>query len=356
MPGLRAGYYLCFFGMHVLTPAVMEILLDDGTVGRTPARTGRVRAARRRWPRLARRERYLALEDRSARATTSASSYGLLTAQLALALDGDDREEMLAQLVELLASTREPTSSRRPAGRAVSRPDARVDHHRRRPGRPRPVARRAAAAGPRCGHSLAECDDAGALPPRERQPVRARAGAASSSTRSTASTCRRARRLRRPRRAIPFAGYEHLLDRRFEEAIDASSSTRRRARARATRSPARSPPPTTASLSRRSPTRSGAACARSAATSGCSASATPPTSRCASARSCCRRATGRPVSRSCAKRTPVRMDLTHSGWSDIFFLGMDYPEGARVAERLGRPRRARPRRRARGRRSRRTCA
>jgi hypothetical protein len=28
--------------------------------------------------------------------------------------------------------------------------------------------------------------------------------------------------------------------------------------------------------------------------------------------------------------TPVRMDLTHCGWSDIFFLGMDYPEGARV--------------------------
>ena len=28
--------------------------------------------------------------------------------------------------------------------------------------------------------------------------------------------------------------------------------------------------------------------------------------------------------------TPVRMDLTHSAWSDIFFLAMDYPEGARV--------------------------
>jgi len=28
--------------------------------------------------------------------------------------------------------------------------------------------------------------------------------------------------------------------------------------------------------------------------------------------------------------TPVRMDFSHSGWSDIFFLGMDYPEGARV--------------------------
>ncbi len=31
-----------------------------------------------------------------------------------------------------------------------------------------------------------------------------------------------------------------------------------------------------------------------------------------------------------AEKTPVRMDLSHSGWSDIFFLGMDYPEGARV--------------------------
>jgi len=34
-----------------------------------------------------------------------------------------------------------------------------------------------------------------------------------------------------------------------------------------------------------------------------------------------------PLLREC---TPVRMDLTHSAWSDIFFLGMDYPEGARV--------------------------
>ena len=30
------------------------------------------------------------------------------------------------------------------------------------------------------------------------------------------------------------------------------------------------------------------------------------------------------------EQTAVRMDLSHSGWSDIFFLGMDYPEGARV--------------------------
>ncbi|MEM8954450.1 MAG: UTP--glucose-1-phosphate uridylyltransferase [Verrucomicrobiota bacterium] len=30
------------------------------------------------------------------------------------------------------------------------------------------------------------------------------------------------------------------------------------------------------------------------------------------------------------EKTAVRMDLSHSAWSDIFFLGMDFPEGARV--------------------------
>ncbi|APZ91091.1 UTP--glucose-1-phosphate uridylyltransferase [Fuerstiella marisgermanici] len=30
------------------------------------------------------------------------------------------------------------------------------------------------------------------------------------------------------------------------------------------------------------------------------------------------------------ERTSVRMDFTHSAWSDIFFLGMDFPEGAQV--------------------------
>ena len=30
------------------------------------------------------------------------------------------------------------------------------------------------------------------------------------------------------------------------------------------------------------------------------------------------------------EQTAVRMDFSHSAWSDIFFLGMDYPEGARV--------------------------
>ena len=31
-----------------------------------------------------------------------------------------------------------------------------------------------------------------------------------------------------------------------------------------------------------------------------------------------------------SETTAVRMDFSHSGWSDIFFLGMDFPAGARV--------------------------
>ena len=43
-----------------------------------------------------------------------------------------------------------------------------------------------------------------------------------------------------------------------------------------------------------------------------------------------RRADGMLLYPILAETTPVRLDLSHSGWSDIFFLGMDYPQGARV--------------------------
>ena len=106
-------------------------------------------------------------------------------------------------------------------------------------------------------------------------------------------------------------------------------SRRKRRTARTTASPARSPAPITGWASKRWPTRCGAACVPCAATNGCSAWAIPPTSRCASGPSCCNAARDGcyPILR---ERTPVRMDLTHSAWSDIFFLGMDFPEGARV--------------------------
>jgi UTP--glucose-1-phosphate uridylyltransferase len=52
--------------------------------------------------RLAGRERYLAAELVGRRYDIGAK-YGLLLAQLALAFDGNDREEVLTALVELLA-------------------------------------------------------------------------------------------------------------------------------------------------------------------------------------------------------------------------------------------------------------
>ena len=51
---------------------------------------------------LARREQYLAVEETGRRYNMGAR-YGLLTAQLALALHGRDRAEVLSHMVEVLA-------------------------------------------------------------------------------------------------------------------------------------------------------------------------------------------------------------------------------------------------------------
>jgi len=97
VPGLRAGHYLCFFGMHVLTPAVMEMLAEE--VARAGSHGVHLSVA---LSKLAKRERYLASELQGHRYDIGVK-YGLLTAQLALALDGQDRDEVLSGLVELLA-------------------------------------------------------------------------------------------------------------------------------------------------------------------------------------------------------------------------------------------------------------
>ncbi len=90
VPGIRAGFYLCFFGIHVLTPGVMDLLANGAST---------LSAA---LAELARREQYLALEDEGRRYDLGAP-YGLLIAQLALALNGQDRAQVLSQMVELLA-------------------------------------------------------------------------------------------------------------------------------------------------------------------------------------------------------------------------------------------------------------
>lgn len=97
VPGLRAGFYLCFFGMHVLGPDIFALLEEhqraapDRLLGLSPALHA-----------LAARQRYLAFNVAGRRFDIGAP-YGLLFAQLALSLSGRDRDRVLTQLVELLA-------------------------------------------------------------------------------------------------------------------------------------------------------------------------------------------------------------------------------------------------------------
>ncbi len=98
VPGLRAGYYLCFFGMHVLTPAVMDILghlIAEQNDQKRVALSDALAI-------LAHREQYLALETEHWRYDVGVK-YGLMNAQLALALSGSERDQVLSSLLELLA-------------------------------------------------------------------------------------------------------------------------------------------------------------------------------------------------------------------------------------------------------------
>lgn len=97
VPGLRAGHYLCFFGMHVLTPGVLEILERRLRDAADPTAITLSDAL----DELAGHERLLALSNLGTRYDVG-HKYGLLTAQLALALGGVDRDEVLVALVELL--------------------------------------------------------------------------------------------------------------------------------------------------------------------------------------------------------------------------------------------------------------
>lgn len=97
-PGLRHGYYLCFLGMHVLTPAVMPILRQQyAALGASESLnlSGALDQA-------AKSGRYLANAIKGRRYDID-NRYGILMAQLALALEGKHREEVLAGIIELLA-------------------------------------------------------------------------------------------------------------------------------------------------------------------------------------------------------------------------------------------------------------
>jgi UTP--glucose-1-phosphate uridylyltransferase len=84
--------------MHVLTPAIFAILttmLDDPSIPRVSLSSALAV--------LAAREQYLALVQNGRRYDVGVK-YGLFTAQLALALNGQDRDDVLAEMVNVLAT------------------------------------------------------------------------------------------------------------------------------------------------------------------------------------------------------------------------------------------------------------
>lgn len=99
VPGLRAGHYLCFFGMHVLTPSIFTVLGEMIANLQVGERINLSTAL----DKLASNEQYLAFEKHDWRYDVG-TKYGLLKAQIALALSGKDREQVLSELLELFTS------------------------------------------------------------------------------------------------------------------------------------------------------------------------------------------------------------------------------------------------------------
>jgi UTP--glucose-1-phosphate uridylyltransferase len=92
--GLRAGHYLCFFGMHVLNATIMDILNVQ-----IKENKGRMIGLSEALNVLAKKEQYLALEKTDMRFNIG-TRYGLMKAQLAIALSGQDRDRVMSELLE----------------------------------------------------------------------------------------------------------------------------------------------------------------------------------------------------------------------------------------------------------------
>ncbi len=108
VPGLRAGFYLCFFGIHVLTPAVLDILDEELKKNSIHPEQVTLSTALNE---LIHKQQYLALELDDYRYNVGVK-YGLWNAQLALALCGKDKETITSMLMEQLLYREQRSSER----------------------------------------------------------------------------------------------------------------------------------------------------------------------------------------------------------------------------------------------------
>ena len=169
VPGLRAGYYLCFFGMHVLTPAVQR-MLGELLAARQAARRGelsrRARAARRAGalPRLRARRPPLRLR-REIRPAHRAARAGALRqgSRRSAARPGGTAGDRQGRASDARIVSLEPVTSID----LITSPDAAIARPLARRALRRGLVRRAAR-----GVRRARC-----LPATERESLRARARA-----------------------------------------------------------------------------------------------------------------------------------------------------------------------------------
>jgi UTP--glucose-1-phosphate uridylyltransferase len=99
-PGLRSGYYLCFFGMHIFKPNVFDLLskaIDSPETCKNVMLTPVIQQ-------LAESDKYLAMEMKGNRYDTS-KKFGLLQAQIAFGLAGNTRDEVLTCIIDTMSNS-----------------------------------------------------------------------------------------------------------------------------------------------------------------------------------------------------------------------------------------------------------
>ncbi|GAB4466951.1 MAG: sugar phosphate nucleotidyltransferase [Armatimonadaceae bacterium] len=99
--GVKRGYYLCFFGMHVLPSTIFDCLSHH--IENNMRENGEIQLTSS-LEMLRAQERYVAVETRGERYDMGVP-FGYVETQAALALNGVERAEMLAALLRIVAKS-----------------------------------------------------------------------------------------------------------------------------------------------------------------------------------------------------------------------------------------------------------
>jgi UTP--glucose-1-phosphate uridylyltransferase len=99
--GVKRGYYLCFFGMHVFPPSIFECL--EHHITNNLREKGEIQLTSSQ-EMLREKERYVAVETIGERYDMGVP-FGYVETQAALALNGVDRTEMLSALLRIVAKS-----------------------------------------------------------------------------------------------------------------------------------------------------------------------------------------------------------------------------------------------------------